>query len=94
MSLLNKDVLPGIKPVVNPGAYGCNGKIVVSITLAGDEVMYGSGDDVDAAVVDLIQVINKTHILTCHACGMSMSRDTLIDSGDEILCRCGPVQAE
>lgn len=90
MSLLDKYILPGLKPAVNPGAYGCNGRIVVSVTLAGNETLYGSGDDVNAAVADLMSVINKTHILTCNGCGMSMSRDALFDAGEEMLCVCEP----
>lgn len=88
MSLMDKDVLPGLKPQINPGAYGCNGPIVVSIALAGNEVMYGSGKDVNSAVVDLMKVIKSTHILTCNGCGMSMSREAVRDAGDEILCIC------
>ena len=90
MSLLDNYVLPGLKPIVNPGALGCNGKIVVSVTLAGKETLYGSGDSINSAVVDLVKVIGSTQILTCNGCGMSMTREALLDSGDEILCVCVP----
>ena len=81
-------MLFGMKPVLNPCAYGCNGPVVVSVTLAGDQILNGSGQTQEDAVQDLRININRTNVLTCNGCGVSMTREAVIEARDEVVCNC------